>query len=326
MHFGSKLTQSVKESNTLYFTFDASGAAMAVLYNGTSYYYVTNIQGDVIAILDTSGTAVVEYAYDAWGNIILTTGSMAGTLGAHNPLRYRGYVYDKETGFYYLQSRYYNPEVGRFINADALVATGQGLLGNNMFAYCNNNPVNYIDPSGESCVLFAFIAATIIAGVSNAISTAISGGSVEECVVSGFIGAGSAAAGFGVTFFTGFSPWGNIAARAVSSTICDLGTTWYKNGGITGQDIATTAVDVTMDVCFSTVTYYYTDPIKDFGKQSLINSSIDASVDIFETAIYGSQTQQKALTPNTAMGKDSENGPAVIGRGYNYAKPVVHVF
>ena len=151
MHFGSKLTQSVKESNTLYFTFDASGAAMAVLYNGTSYYYVTNIQGDVIAILDTSGTAVVEYAYDAWGNIILTTGSMAGTLGAHNPLRYRGYVYDKETGFYYLQSRYYNPEVGRFINADALVATGQGLLGNNMFAYCGNNPVRRRDASGTTC-------------------------------------------------------------------------------------------------------------------------------------------------------------------------------
>ena len=73
---------------------------------------------------------------------------MAVTLGQYNPLRYRGYVYDTETGFYYLQSRYYDPELSRFINADAFVSTGQGLLGNNMFAYCNNNPGNYSDPSG----------------------------------------------------------------------------------------------------------------------------------------------------------------------------------
>lgn len=74
----------------------------------------------------------MEYTYDAWGNLLSTTGGMALTLGAYNPLRYRGYVYDTETGFYYLQSRYYDPELGRFLNADVLVSTGQGLLGNNM--------------------------------------------------------------------------------------------------------------------------------------------------------------------------------------------------
>lgn len=82
-------------------------------------------------------------------NVLLsTTGGMALTLGAYNPLRYRGYVYDTETGFYYLQSRYYDPELSRFINVDALVSTGQGLLGNNMFACCRNNPVNRKDTSG----------------------------------------------------------------------------------------------------------------------------------------------------------------------------------
>ena len=95
------------------------------------------------------GTAVVQYTYDAWGKILTTTGSMASTLGVHNPLRYRGYVYDTETGLYYLQSRYYDPQMGRFINADALVSTGQGILGNNMFAYCLNDPVNYCDPTGN---------------------------------------------------------------------------------------------------------------------------------------------------------------------------------
>ena len=74
---------------------------------------------------------------------------MASTLGVLNPLTYRSYIYDHETGLYYLQSRYYNPTWGRFLNADAFVSTGQGLLGNNMFAYCNNNPVIYIDISGE---------------------------------------------------------------------------------------------------------------------------------------------------------------------------------
>ena len=108
----------------------------------------TNLQGDVVAILNSSGQVVVQYTYDAWGNPLSTTGSLASTIGTLNPIRYRGYVYDTETGLYYLQSRYYDPELGRFINADAFVSTGQGLLGNNMFAYCGNNPVNYVDPSG----------------------------------------------------------------------------------------------------------------------------------------------------------------------------------
>ena len=77
-----------------------------------------------------------------------TTGTLAENLGVHNPLRYRGYVYDTETGLYYVSSRYYDPEIGRFINADVYTSTGQGLLGNNMFAYCRNGPVFRIDISG----------------------------------------------------------------------------------------------------------------------------------------------------------------------------------
>lgn len=135
-------------TDTLNFTYDANGTPMSVKYNGTMYYFVTNLQGDVTAILNTSGTAVASYTYDAWGNILTTGGSMASTLGTLNPLRYRGYVYDTETGLYYLQSRYYNPIRGRFINEDAFASTGQGLLGNNMFAYCNCNPVNNADMDG----------------------------------------------------------------------------------------------------------------------------------------------------------------------------------
>jgi len=162
----SKMTYTGLNSATLYFSYDASGRPLSVSYTDanettTTYYYITNLQGDVLAIVDGTGTAVVQYTYDAWGRQLSMTGTMKWTLGMQNPLRYRGYVYDSETSLYYLQSRYYNPEMGRFLNADAFVATGQGELGNNMFAYCGNNPVLYKDPSGflrlsAACVLVNF--------------------------------------------------------------------------------------------------------------------------------------------------------------------------
>ena len=91
---------------------------------------------------------MVEYVYDSWGKKLSTTGTLATTLGGDQPFRYRGYVYDNETGWYYLQSRYYDPTTCRFISADVYLSTGQGVLGHNAFAYCLNNPVNCSDSSG----------------------------------------------------------------------------------------------------------------------------------------------------------------------------------
>ncbi len=150
---GSQLVQMTVGENTLRFTYDAAGTPLTVTYNGTTYYYVTNIQGDVVAIVNASGAEQVKYTYGAWGQLLSTTGTLATTLGTHNPLRYRGYVYDTETALYYLQSRYYDPDVGRFINLDKFASTGQGLLGLNMFAYCLNQPVLYFDSSGgRACI------------------------------------------------------------------------------------------------------------------------------------------------------------------------------
>lgn len=151
---GDKLVQMTKGSETLYFSYDANGTPLSFTYEGSTFYYVTNLQGDVVAILNANGMAIASYYYDAWGNDI---DNRHGGLGQLNPLRYRGYVYDTETGLYYLQSRYYNPKVGRFLNADAFTTTGQGLLGNNMFAYCLNNPVNYMDPTGHDSILSRII-------------------------------------------------------------------------------------------------------------------------------------------------------------------------
>ena len=101
--------------------------------------------------MDGSGVRVVEYIYDAWGKLISTTGTLATTLGADNPFRYRGYYYDTETGLYYVSSRYYDSEIGRWINADtseALTVGFENFVQYNLFAYCFNNPVNMTDETG----------------------------------------------------------------------------------------------------------------------------------------------------------------------------------
>ena len=136
------------DNNQVVFLYDENGAPYGMVYDGTYYYYIQNAQGDIIGIIDADGNIVVEYTYSAWGETLSVTGSMASTIGQKNPLRYRGYYYDDETGFYLTGTRYYDPEIGRFINADGYVSTGQGVLGNNMFAYCGNNPVNRADPTG----------------------------------------------------------------------------------------------------------------------------------------------------------------------------------
>ena len=150
LYSGSQLRQMTVDGHTLEFDYDANGHPLTVIYDGNVYFYVTNLQGDVVGIVDGGGALVAGYAYTAWGECYETGGSHQTTLGKLNPLRYRGYVYDVETGLYYLQSRYYNPEWGRFINADSYVSTGQGLTGNNMFAYCGNDPINRIDAHGNA--------------------------------------------------------------------------------------------------------------------------------------------------------------------------------
>ena len=145
---GGKLMRMTWGTNTIDFFYDASGLPYAMKYNGTAYYYITNLQGDVMRIVDASQNIVTSYDYDPYGKVISATGTLANI----NPLRYRGYVYDQETGFYYLQSRYYDPAIGRFLNADSYASTGQGIIGSNMLAYCSNNPINSCDTTGKLAV------------------------------------------------------------------------------------------------------------------------------------------------------------------------------
>ncbi len=136
-------------SDTLFFYYDNSGEVMSVSCNGTMYFYIKDLQGDITEIVDKDGKAVAKYAYDAWGNM-LTEDNGTLTVGKLNPFRYRSYVYDEETGLYYLQSRYYDPLTGRFLNADVYCDTESGTpLSTNMFAYCENNAINKSDDEGK---------------------------------------------------------------------------------------------------------------------------------------------------------------------------------
>jgi len=136
-------------TNTMYFQYDINGIPLGFTYNGTQYFYLTNQMGDVVGITDSAGTIVGQYRYDEWGNVSKKTNSDIMNI---NPIRYRGYYYDTETDYYYLQSRYYDASICRFINADYPVISlvSKNLTnGINSFAYCYNNPVNYKDVTGH---------------------------------------------------------------------------------------------------------------------------------------------------------------------------------
>ena len=140
----------VTGSTTMFFYYDSSNSPVSVSYNGEMYYYIKNLQGDIVKIIDQSGTEAAEYKYDALGTITDSESSSDNDIAALNPLRYRGYVYDEETGLYYLQSRYYDSFTGRFLNADDTTYIGASgtVLSGNIFTYCKNNPNSYIDKFG----------------------------------------------------------------------------------------------------------------------------------------------------------------------------------
>ena len=157
------------ETTTLDFFYDESGRPFAFNYTPegstpNTYYYILNLQGDVVQIIDEGGVLQAEYVYSPWGEVI----SAEGDLAEINPLRYRGYYYDSETGFYYLRSRYYDPENHRFINADTYASTDSGdAIACNMFAYCNNNPVVFLDSTG----MYSISAVTTLVSTDNDIAT-----------------------------------------------------------------------------------------------------------------------------------------------------------
>ena len=150
---GTKLVGENKDGTIVWYDYDENGTPIGMRLNGDDYVFRRNLQGDITGIFDSTGTLVVEYTYgNSWGFGITVSGSKAAEIGACNSLRYRGYYYDSESGLYYLNTRYYDPSICRFVNADGYVSTGPNSADLNMYAYCDNNPVNKFDPTGNDCI------------------------------------------------------------------------------------------------------------------------------------------------------------------------------
>ena len=248
---GKVMRQTWGDNNALEFVYDDGNQPFAVIYkHGQTtelYYYVLNAQGDVSAILDSSGKLAASYDYDAWGNCtvydssakVLTDPTSIANL---NPLRYRGYYYDAETGFYYLQSRYYDPAICRFINADTFATTdANGLLSANMFAYCENNPIMRVDADGEVAhVIVGAIIGVAFQYVCDVASGLRAGHSLSEALNPGTVGSTYAdyiaAAASGALAASGIGAVGAVAANTMLSSVTYLADRSIKNEKVNGAE------------------------------------------------------------------------------------------
>lgn len=174
---GTKVIYETTGNNVIYYTYDENDSVIGLKYNDIQYYYIKNAQNDIIGILDANLVQVVSYEYDSWGKILhvkdkngkeITDGKHIGMI---NPYRYRSYRYDEETGLYYLNSRYYNPEWGRFINFDNYGGQVGELLSHNGYAYCKNNPVNMVDEEGDIGLLSLCAGALAVIALAITVST-----------------------------------------------------------------------------------------------------------------------------------------------------------
>ena len=207
-----------KGSELIRYLFDENGNRFGLEWKGTKYYYVFNGQGDVIGITDPRNRLAVSYTYDAWGKL-LSTGGDNPALAAANPIRYRGYYYDTETGLYYIQRRYYDPEVGRWISPEPNVDVGEfdvgaGLIGYNVYGYCANNPINMIDITGEFVTsITAYFFGAVIVTACVAMVVVVNTPSFQrswERMCNGIAGA-----------FSGALAWAAAQAKSIAQSIGD---------------------------------------------------------------------------------------------------------
>jgi len=136
----------------LSYLLDSGNEIIGFIYNGDAYYYLKDIQGNILSVVDDTGAIRVQYDYDAYGNLI---NNPSGTIAQINPYTYRGYRWDNEIQMYYLNSRFYSPEISRFINSDGIIVSNGDILASNMYSYCNGNPITFMDPSGYYMRTFA---------------------------------------------------------------------------------------------------------------------------------------------------------------------------
>ena len=274
---GSKLAADITDAYALYFHYDSSGEVIGFTRtaNGadTEYFYVKNLQGDILKVITATGTEAATYTYDAWGKLLTSTGDLADI----NPLRYRGYFYDTETSLYYLKSRYYNPEVGRFINPDVFATTDvDGVLSANMFAYCENNPVINEDPTGAIALTTLILIGSAVFGVATALYT---GYEMRQ-------------AGYG---------WDDTIFYSLGAGICAFGTVYTLGSSL-------------YSLYCSMSWYYGYAPITEIGTKN--NSIPQEAYDTYEYVTSHNGTPKNGYKGGSTYANDGRAGSAVLPEEY----------
>ncbi|HEY9573994.1 MAG TPA: RICIN domain-containing protein, partial [Lachnospiraceae bacterium] len=226
---GSQILAMTKNNDAISFVYDDKGRLFSMKVNGAVYYYLHNLQNDVIGLLDSAGNQVVTYTYDTWGRVLTSEDKTPQKIGSKNPFRYREYFYDEEYKWYYLQSRYYDPSLRRFINADDMdvLEVEQGSLNQyNLYAYCLNNPVNYVDEDGNIALSNRAKVSIGIVATVGAVALTVATGGAGLPVLMGV--ASSTVSGAAIGYITGGKKgaingaadglmWGGIGALGASA-------------------------------------------------------------------------------------------------------------
>lgn len=322
---GNKLVaeQRVDQTTTkwLYYLYGVDGIA-GFRYDGTEYLFRKNVQGDITHIYTVDGTLIAQYVYDAWGNckVLTPTGKIDAdpeSIGNKNPFRYRGYYYDIDNKLYYLQTRYYDPEVGRFINADALEYLDSETLGGlNLYAYCGNNPAMEIDPEGTTPKwlkgLLKIICSVLIVAALFTAAIVTGGTVIIGAAVGAFVGA---AVGLGTGIMNSIEQGGNwldnIGDSMFSGTVV---------GALSGALAATSAgleIQVLGNMLFSSGEYLLSSAID--GEQptweELGNRLVIGAVSGFFGGVglqFGAQICVKPLM-STTLSTVIKLLPAIVG-------------
>ena len=225
----------IQQSNGLEFLYDHTGV-FAVKHNGSTFFYQKDALGNIVKLLDNTGAVVVEYKYDAWGKCEIDASTTNTELANLNPFRYRGYYFDTETGFYFLKTRYYDPEIGRFMTIDDLsYLDPDSINGLNLYAYCNDNPVMGYDPNGcfDWKTLFGYAMAFGLAAIAVVGIVASGGALLIPVLVGAGVGLAANVIGQGVGnlisekgFFDGFSIESALMGMLAGAAFAAAGGFW----------------------------------------------------------------------------------------------------
>lgn len=303
---GSQILGEKNASGYQSYIYNSGGEIEAIYYKKSVYYYIKNGQQDIIGLCDASGQWVVDYSYDTWGNLLKAGGSMASTLGVDNPFRYRGYYYDTETGLYYLESRYYNPELGRMMSADSLSVLGMSkttLNDKNLYNYCDGNPVGRVDESGTFPV--AIFIQGAIGGVIGFASGVMTAGAVAE-IEGRKVTTKEVLTGAVTGFFTG----------AASGMIKSKGVAWIVNIAITGavtayatdgsiKDKLGAALNDMTKAAVTSVAFGVELPILEDMGNTILGAAVGG---IYDMSIAKANSGRKNNTSRTSASSSSKSG------------------